>query len=105
MRENGILHTIVVKRHSPVPFTLDDLQVFLHKLSWINISTINVDGIGGRGPNEIIGPDIRFRERTTFSSVILQVLHRIKRDDSHLLGWRNVDNLLHLDDKKQQRKQ
>src|SRR5215470_1802249 len=105
MRENGILHTIVVKRHSPVSFTLDDLYVFLHKLSWINISTINVYGIGGRGPNKIIGPNIRFRERTTLYSLVSQVLHRVKRNNSHLLGRRNVHNLLHLDDKKQQRKQ
>src|ERR1044071_3029915 len=102
MRENGVLHPIVVKRHSPVPFTLDDLYVFLHKLSWINISTINVYGIGGRGPNEIIGPDIRFRERTTLNSVVFQVLHGVKRNDSHLLIRWNVHNLLHLYDEKQQ---
>src|SRR6185436_16365258 len=100
MGENGILNTIVIKRCSPVPFALDDLQIFLHKLSWIDIPTINVDGIRGGGPNEIIAPDIRFRERTTLYSVVLQVLHRVKWSDSHLLCRWNVHNLLHLDDKK-----
>src|SRR6476646_431638 len=105
MRENGIRHTVPVKRLSPVPFALDDLYVFLHKLSRINISSIAVYGIGGCCPNEVITPDIRFSERTALYSVVFQVFHGIKGDVSHLLGGRNVHDLLHLDDKKYQRKQ
>src|SRR5690349_24587855 len=104
MRENGSCHTIPVKRLSPVPLSLDDLYVFLHKLSRINISTIDVNGIGGRSPNEIVAPDIRFSECTTSYSVVFQVLHRVKGDNSHLLCRRDVHNLLHLDDKNDQRK-